>query len=42
MQGKLAITNSYARPMTPAQVMAFIQADQQMWKPILEKIAATP
>jgi tripartite-type tricarboxylate transporter receptor subunit TctC len=42
VQGKLAVTGSYARPMTPAQVMAFIQADQQMWKPILEKIAATP
>ena len=42
VQGKLAVTGSYARPMTPAQVMAFIQADQQMWKPILERIAATP
>ena len=42
VQQKLAVTGSYARPMTPAQVMAFIQADQQMWKPILERIAATP
>ena len=42
VQGKLAVTGSYVRPMTPAQVMAFIQADQQMWKPILERIAATP
>ena len=39
VQGKLAVTGSYVRPMTPAQVMAFIQADQQMWKPILERIA---
>jgi hypothetical protein len=30
------------RPMSPAEVMAFIQAEQQMWKPILERIAATP
>src|SRR5262245_48970544 len=42
VQGKLAVTGSYARPMSPAEVMAFIQADQQMWKPILERIATTP
>jgi hypothetical protein len=28
--------------MSPAEVRAFIQADQQMWKPILERIAANP
>jgi len=42
VQKKLAVTGSYVRPMSPKEVMAFIQADQQMWKPILEKIAATP
>ena len=42
VQKRLAVTGSYARPMSPAEVMAFIQADQQMWKPILERIAATP
>ncbi len=42
VQKKLAVTGSYVRPMSPAEVMAFIQADQQMWKPILERIAATP
>jgi tripartite-type tricarboxylate transporter receptor subunit TctC len=42
VQKKLATTGSYARPMAPAETMAFIQADQQTWKPILEKIAATP
>jgi tripartite-type tricarboxylate transporter receptor subunit TctC len=42
VQKKLAVTGSYARPMSPAEVMAFIQADQQMWKPILERIAASP
>jgi hypothetical protein len=26
----------------PAEVMAFIAADQQMWRPILEQIAANP
>ena len=42
VQKKLATTGSYARPMSPAETMAFIQSDQQMWKPILEKIAAQP
>jgi tripartite-type tricarboxylate transporter receptor subunit TctC len=42
VQKKLAVTGSYVRPMSPAKVMAFIQADQQMWKPILERIAANP
>ena len=42
IQKKLALTGSYVRPMSPAEVMAFIQADQQMWKPILEQIAAKP
>ncbi len=39
---KLAVTGSYVRAMSPTEVMAFIQADQQMWKPILEQIAAKP
>jgi tripartite-type tricarboxylate transporter receptor subunit TctC len=42
VQKKLAVTGSYVRPMSPAEVMAFIQAEQDMWKPILERIAATP
>jgi tripartite-type tricarboxylate transporter receptor subunit TctC len=42
VQKKLAVTGSYVRPMSPAEVMAFIQADQKMWKPILEQIAAKP
>jgi tripartite-type tricarboxylate transporter receptor subunit TctC len=42
VQKKLAVTGSYVRPMSPGEVMAFIQADQQMWKPILERIAANP
>jgi tripartite-type tricarboxylate transporter receptor subunit TctC len=42
VQKKLAVTGSYVRPMSPAEVMAFIQAEQQMWKPILEQIAAKP
>jgi tripartite-type tricarboxylate transporter receptor subunit TctC len=27
------------RAMSPKKVLAYIQAEQQMWKPILEKIA---
>ena len=42
VQKTLAATGSYVRPMSPAEVMAFIQVDQQMWKPILEHIAAHP
>jgi tripartite-type tricarboxylate transporter receptor subunit TctC len=42
VQKKLATTGSYVRPMSPAEVRAFIQAEQQMWKPILEQIAANP
>jgi tripartite-type tricarboxylate transporter receptor subunit TctC len=42
VQRRLAVTGSYVRPMTPAEVMAFIAADQQMWRPILEQIAANP
>jgi tripartite-type tricarboxylate transporter receptor subunit TctC len=42
VQKKLAVTGSYVRPMSPAEVMAFIQAEQQTWKPILEQIAAKP
>jgi tripartite-type tricarboxylate transporter receptor subunit TctC len=42
VQKKLIITGSYIRPMTPAEVMAFIQGEQNMWKPILERIAAQP
>jgi tripartite-type tricarboxylate transporter receptor subunit TctC len=42
VQKKLAVTGSYVRPMTPAEVMAFIAADQQMWRPVLEQIAANP
>jgi tripartite-type tricarboxylate transporter receptor subunit TctC len=42
VQKKLATTGSYVRPMSPAEVTSFIQADQQMWKPILERIAANP
>ena len=35
---KLETTGNYPHPMTPAELLAFIHAEQQMWKPILERI----
>jgi tripartite-type tricarboxylate transporter receptor subunit TctC len=40
IQRKVAVTGNYLQAMSPQQVMAYVQAEQQMWKPILEKIAA--
>jgi tripartite-type tricarboxylate transporter receptor subunit TctC len=39
---KLETTGNYPNPMTPAEVMAFIHAEQQMWKPVLEQVARNP
>jgi tripartite-type tricarboxylate transporter receptor subunit TctC len=35
--GKLGI---YTRPMSPAELIEFVHAQQEMWKPVLEQIAA--
>jgi tripartite-type tricarboxylate transporter receptor subunit TctC len=40
LQKKVAVTGNYLQPMSPAEVMAYVQAEQAVWKPILEKIAA--
>jgi tripartite-type tricarboxylate transporter receptor subunit TctC len=40
IQSKMAVTGNYLQAMSPQEVMAYVQAEQQMWKPILEKIAA--
>jgi len=37
---RLAARGSYARPMSPAQVQAFVHEQQQLWKPALERIAS--
>ena len=37
---KLAQLGSYTRAMTPAEATAFVQNEQQSWRPVLEKIAA--
>jgi tripartite-type tricarboxylate transporter receptor subunit TctC len=42
LQERVAVTGNYLRPLSPAEVMAYVQAEQTMWKPILEMIAANP
>jgi tripartite-type tricarboxylate transporter receptor subunit TctC len=39
---KLETTGNYPRPMTPPELLAFIQSEQQRWKPVLEQIAKNP
>jgi tripartite-type tricarboxylate transporter receptor subunit TctC len=39
IKDKLAARGSYVRPMTPAEAVAFVHAEQQLWKPAIERIA---
>jgi tripartite-type tricarboxylate transporter receptor subunit TctC len=39
---KLVTTGNFPQPMTPAELLAFIHAEQQMWRPVLEQIARNP
>lgn len=41
-KSKLETTGNYPRPMTPSELLAFIQAEQRRWKPVLEQIAKNP
>jgi tripartite-type tricarboxylate transporter receptor subunit TctC len=36
---RLASIGSYSRPMTPEQVLAFVQKEQDTWLPVLQKIS---
>jgi tripartite-type tricarboxylate transporter receptor subunit TctC len=36
---RLATVGSYSRAMTPEQVVAFVQKEQQTWLPVLQKIS---
>src|SRR5262245_18603292 len=36
---KLAARGSFVRAMTPAEAVAFVHAQQQLWKPALERVA---
>jgi tripartite-type tricarboxylate transporter receptor subunit TctC len=39
VSGKLAARGSFARPLSPAETVAVIRAQQEQWKPALERIA---
>ena len=41
-KSRLETTGNSPHPMTPAELLAFIHAEQQMWKPVLEQIARNP
>jgi tripartite-type tricarboxylate transporter receptor subunit TctC len=38
-QAKIAKLGSYPRPMSPAEVVAFVQSEQKTWQPVLAQIA---
>jgi tripartite-type tricarboxylate transporter receptor subunit TctC len=40
LKKKLGRLGSYSRHMTPDEALAFVQSEQRMWRPVLEKIAA--
>jgi tripartite-type tricarboxylate transporter receptor subunit TctC len=40
IKGKLAARGSFVRPMTPGEVLKYINDQQTLWKPALERIAA--
>src|SRR5262245_43124660 len=39
---KLESTGNYPNPMSPSELMAFIQAEQRSWKPVVDEIARNP
>ena len=39
---KLETTGNYPNPLTPSGLLAFIQSEQQSWKPVLEQIGGNP
>jgi len=36
---QLALRGSYVNPLTPAEVNAFVNAQQEQWRPVLEAFA---
>jgi tripartite-type tricarboxylate transporter receptor subunit TctC len=40
LKQKLASFGNYPRPMTPDQTLAFVNAQQETWMPIVQKVAA--
>ena len=41
IKDKLAARGAYVRPMTPEEATAFVRDQQKLWKPALERIAAS-
>jgi tripartite-type tricarboxylate transporter receptor subunit TctC len=39
---QFATRGGYARPMTPSEVIDFVRGQQQIWNPILERLAQNP
>jgi tripartite-type tricarboxylate transporter receptor subunit TctC len=39
MQKRFEDIASYTNPMTPAELVAFIQTEQALWKPVIEQIS---
>jgi tripartite-type tricarboxylate transporter receptor subunit TctC len=39
---KLETTGNFPNPMSPQELLGFIQSEQTMWKPVVEAIARTP
>jgi tripartite-type tricarboxylate transporter receptor subunit TctC len=39
---KLETTGNYPNPMSPSELLAFIQAEQKTWKPVMEEIVRNP
>jgi tripartite-type tricarboxylate transporter receptor subunit TctC len=41
-RAKLEMTGNYPNPMSPAELLSFIRAEQKTWKPVLDQIARNP
>ncbi|TMJ34544.1 MAG: hypothetical protein E6G96_01570 [Alphaproteobacteria bacterium] len=42
LKRKIASRGSYTRAMSPAEAIAFVQGEQQKWRPVVEAIAQQP
>jgi tripartite-type tricarboxylate transporter receptor subunit TctC len=42
IKARFLTLGSHVRSMSPAEVTAFIQAEQRMWAPVLQRIAGSP
>jgi len=42
VKSQVAMRGGYVRPMAPTEVVAFVRGQQQMWNPVLQKLALSP